>query len=152
AQRSPYRQDGSPDQGLRHPRDFAGHPQSEHPGWDSVGEVAVEPELRTRLHLRQHAEVRRDRDTSHESPACLMRKILALLAAVTIAAYAVSPRRSSTTYEKAQRQTVLVSAPGGTGTGVVIARKNLAGQPRYFFWTASHVAEFNVTVEVDLFV
>lgn len=42
-------------------------------------------------------------------------------------------------FEIAQSQTLLVEAPDGWGSGIVVTRTNSYGNPRIFVWTAAHV-------------
>jgi len=46
-----------------------------------------------------------------------------------------------TTYEKAQRQTVLIDTGETQGTGVMVRRTNREGKVRWFCFTARHVVE-----------
>lgn len=52
-----------------------------------------------------------------------------------------SPAKSQNKYTVAQSQTVLVESPGGSGSAVMVRRKNSSGYFRWFAWTAAHVVD-----------
>jgi len=63
---------------------------------------------------------------------------LAVFLALGIA-FLVGPTEQSSAI-RAANSTLLVVTPTGTGTGVLIHRRNPAGEGRIFLWTAAHVA------------
>lgn len=72
--------------------------------------------------------------------------------AALIAASAVTAKYSpENKFERAQRETVLLTLPDGQGSGVVVRRESVDGV-RLFIWTAAHVVEGFSEVEVSYFV
>jgi S1-C subfamily serine protease len=89
----------------------------------------------------------------------IVERVLVIVAGVGIIsgiAFAPSPFSPAgvaiNQYEHAQRQTVLIQASSGQGSGVIISRRTPGGQVRLFVWTAAHVVgdDAEVSVKVGL--
>lgn len=65
---------------------------------------------------------------------------------------ALHTRLPENEFSAAQKQTVLVEVGDGSGSGVVVSRKNSDGKVRLFVWTANHVVATADTAKIKQFI
>lgn len=89
----------------------------------------------------QEKEISEDNATVLRVPVETLVFFLAGILVLAVAFFVSEPRRVPVEVTRAMQSTLLVVAPTGSGSGVVVHRTNPAGEPRVFLWTAAHVAE-----------